>query len=277
MGSPRRAPAHHALVLGAIQGPCELLPISSSAHLELIPWLLHWPYAGLPGGERKRFAVALHAGTAVALAIHMRDELTRELLRLDPRRACVVAMSVAPAALAGHTLQNHIERRLGGPRATARGLIAGALAMALAELSPRVAAGGRRGFEEAGPADGLALGLAQAVALIPGISRSGACLTAARARGFSPPAAQALCWHAGLPVLLGAAAAKAARAGGERGAKEQPAPLTLGAISAFISTLASARPLARALRDRRALLACSAYRCLLATYVLSRLRRPGAQ
>ncbi len=273
MSSDGRAPAlHHALVLGLLQGPCELLPVSSSAHVELVPWLARWPYASLAGSERKSFAAALHAGTGLALAIHMRDELAHELTHLDRRRAIVVALSVGPAALAGYALEEPIEHRLGGPRSIAGGLLTGALALALGELRARRRPGAARAFEDAGGRDGLALGLAQAVALIPGISRSGACLTAARARGFSRPASQALCWHAGLPVLLGAGALKIAPGRGRERTSAQRATLALGAVSAFLSTRASARLLDRRLRDGRTLLACSLYRCLLAAYVLRRSR-----
>lgn len=266
------APAlREALVLGLLQGPCELLPVSSSAHVELLPRLAGWSHAGQTGPERKRFAAALHAGTGLALALRMRAPLTRELAHMDSRRAIVAALSLAPPAIAGYALAEPIERRLGASRPIAAGLLAGALALALSERRARRRPGGGRAFEDARARDGLALGLAQALALIPGISRSGAVLTAARARGFSRGASQELCWHAGLPVLLGAGALELARGGAP--APAQRAALALGAGSAFISTIASSRPLERCLRDRHALLACSAYRCLLAAYVLRRTSR----
>ena len=270
-----------ALALGLLQGPTELLPVSSSAHTTLIPWLAGWPYAGLDGELRKSFEVALHAGAGLALAIDMRAELLEGAVGLDPRRAGVIALSLAPAVLAGSILQRPIERRLGGPRSIAAGLIAGALAMALADA--RRPAPGRR-QQDAGPLDGLALGLAQAAALIPGVSRSGAALTAARARGFARADAHALSWHAALPVILGAGTLKsvgliqrrAARAGG-RGPLapvEELAPKALiaGGAGAFMSTLASARVLRRAPHTDRPLLPYSLYRGLLATLVLTRLR-----
>ena len=76
-------PLRHAVALGLLQGPAELLPVSSSAHTELLPWLARWPYTRLDGEARKSFEVALHAGAALALAIHMRRELLRELAGLD--------------------------------------------------------------------------------------------------------------------------------------------------------------------------------------------------
>src|SRR5271167_1252859 len=123
----------HALALGLVQGPTELLPVSSSAHTVLIPWLAGWPYAELDPELRKSFEVALHVGAGVALAIDMRTELAETAANLDRRQAAVIALSLAPPAIAGYSLQRFIERRLGGPRSIAAGLIAGAVAMALIE------------------------------------------------------------------------------------------------------------------------------------------------
>jgi undecaprenyl-diphosphatase len=260
-----------ALALGLLQGPTELLPVSSSAHTTLVPWLAGWPYAGLDGELRKSFEVALHAGAGLALAIDMRGELLEGAVGLDRRRATVIALSLAPAVIAGSLLQRPIERRLGGPRSIAAGLIAGAVAMAIADRRPR--ATGRR-QQDAGPLDGLALGLGQAAALIPGVSRSGATLTAARARGFARADAHALSWHAALPVILGAGTLKGLALIRRRGATEELAPkaLVAGGAGAFLSTLASARVLRRAPHTDRPLLPYSLYRALLATLVLARLR-----
>jgi undecaprenyl-diphosphatase len=181
----------HAILLGLLEGPTELLPVSSSAHTSLVPLLAGWPYAELEAGLRKSFEVSLHAGAALALAIHARGELRAAAMRLDRRALASLALSCAPAACAGYALQGSIERRLGGPRATAAALASGALAMALADR--RVPA---RHRSDATARDALAIGLAQAVALVPGISRSGAALTAARARGFHRRDATALCWRA---------------------------------------------------------------------------------
>jgi|HubBroStandDraft_6_1064221.scaffolds.fasta_scaffold90527_2 undecaprenyl-diphosphatase len=262
----------HALVLGLLQGPAELLPISSSAHTTLIPWLAGWPYAQLDGQQRKSFEVALHAGAGAALAIHMRRDLLRELARLDRRRAGVIALSLAPAALTGYALGGPIERRLGSPRSIAAGLLAGALAMALAEHR----AGGRsdagRSREDATARDGLALGLAQAAALIPGVSRNGATLSAARWGGFSRRAAHGLSWSAGLPVILGASLLKAARLRRTGLAREQRTALMVGAGAAFLSTRASALLLEPHVREGRRLWPFTLYRCALAVLVLSRVR-----
>jgi undecaprenyl-diphosphatase len=261
-------PLRHALALGLAHGPAELLPISSSAHTALIPWLAGWPYPRLDAASRKRFEVALHSGAGLALAIHMRGELRGELAGLNGRRARVALLALAPSALAGYALERPIERRLGGPRSIAAGLLAGAVAMALAD---RV--GGTRRHEDADARDGLALGLAQAAALIPGVSRNGATLAAARGLGFARGEAQSLSWHAGLPAILGASALEGAHLRRSGAARGERAALALGSAGAFVSTLVSARLLHRRLRDGQALAPYAIYRCLLAVLVLTRLRR----
>jgi undecaprenyl-diphosphatase len=275
-GSRGTLPLRHAVALGLLQGPSELLPVSSSAHTTLIPWLAGWPYARLEAERRKSFEVALHAGAGAALALHMRSGLVRDAARVDRRRAGVIALSLAPPALAGYALEQPIERRLGGLRSIAAGLAAGAIAMALAdgraEGTGINGAHTSRAQEDATAGDGLALGLAQAVALIPGVSRNGATLTAARARGFGRGAAQTLSWHAGLPVIFGASVLKATRMRRNGVPHEQRAALAAGGGAAFLSTLASARLLDRRLRDGQRLWPCSLYRCLLAALVIARLR-----
>jgi undecaprenyl-diphosphatase len=254
-------PLRHALALGLLQGPAELLPVSSSAHTTLIPWLAGWPYARMDGERRKSFEVALHAGAGIALAVHMRKQLWRDATRIDQRRARVIALSLAPPALAGYALGTPIERRLGGPRSIAVGLAVGAVAMALAATAR----------------DGLALGLAQATALMPGVSRNGATLTAARASGFGRGAAQALSWHAGLPVIFGASLLKGARMRRSGVPRGQRAALAVGGGGAFLSTLASARLLDRTLREGGPLWPYSLYRCALAALVVSRPRDPATR
>ncbi|MGO9448644.1 MAG: undecaprenyl-diphosphate phosphatase, partial [Solirubrobacteraceae bacterium] len=120
------------MALGVLQGPTELLPVSSSGHTTLIPWLAGWSYAELDPELRKAFEVALHAGAGAALAIDMRTELIEATRTLDRRRAAMIALSLLPAAIAGYVLEEPIERRLGGPCSIAAGLIAGAVAMTAA-------------------------------------------------------------------------------------------------------------------------------------------------
>ena len=266
--TPAHLPLGHALALGLLQGPTELLPVSSSAHMSLFPLIAGWPYAELDPQLRKAFEVSVHAGAGLALAVELRDELVGGVLHLDRNRASVIALSLAPAAFAGLTLHRVIERRLGGPGSIAAGLAAGSLAMAFAEL--RRAPGTRRSAD-ARPLDGLALGLAQAAALMPGVSRSGATLTAARVRGFSRGEALALSWHAALPVILGASLLTGARLARDGLPRHEGAALATGAVAAFLSTSACAGRL-RGGESRRSLLGLCLYRCLLALTVVRRSR-----
>jgi undecaprenyl-diphosphatase len=187
--------ALEAAALGLIQGAAELLPVSSSAHVAMVPWLLGWEVAAWPPERRKELEVALHCGAGLALA--------PALWRGRPA-VRMLALSLAPPVVAGYLLEERIESRLGGPGAIAGGLLAGALALAAADRgAPR--------RTRVTAADGLALGLAQAAALAPGVSRTGATLAAARARGFSREDASALSFSVAGPVLAGATALKALR------------------------------------------------------------------
>ena len=204
-----------AFLLGLVQGPTELMPVSSSAHLEMVPRLAGWDWEALDPELRKAFEVALHAGTALAMVALRRRELVGELARLDARRASVLVLSFLPAALAGYGLERQIERRLGGPSVTAVGLAVGAVAMALTDRMPQ-----ERQSGHPGALDGLALGVGQAAALVPGVSRNGATLTAARLRGFTREQSNALSRTVALPVI-------AAQGGPARppGGESRPGPV----------------------------------------------------
>jgi undecaprenyl-diphosphatase len=261
-GGPRpRLPLRHAAILGLAQGPTELLPISSSAHTALIPWLAGWPCAELDPELRNSFEAALHAGTAAALLIVMRAELAQALRELDGRGLVSGALALAPPALVGYVLERTIERRPNTPATIAAGLALGAVAMALADTRPAT-----RGRTDACPRDALLVGLAQALALLPGVSRNGATLAAARARGFAREDAQTLSWRAGLPVILGAVALKGRRLAQRGPPPGAGPPLAVGAAGAFLSTLAGA-PLVRPGRRGRPLLPFSLYRLGLALLV----------
>lgn len=252
-----------AAVLGAVQGPTELLPVSSSAHLRIVPWLAGWDLdREVDPEERKMFEVAVHGGAALALLIGQRRLIADELRRLDGRRVAVIACSFLPAVGAGLTLERWIDRYLGGPRATAAGLIAGSVAMVVADGAPRERAAG-----EAGWRDGLAIGLAQAAALAPGVSRNGSTLAAARARGFGRAQANLLSRTVALPVITAAAARKAMKLRSRRVEPELAGASTVGVAVAFASTLASQGLIGVVERDR-ALWPYAAYRVGLAGLIL---------
>jgi undecaprenyl-diphosphatase len=258
-------PLRRAGLLGLVQGPAELLPVSSSAHLNLIPWLADWGWDGLDPEVRKSFEVMLHAGAAAALLIGQRRVIAAELADFDRRRAAVLALSFAPPAVAGYTLERPIERRLGGPGSIALGLVAGSVAMVIADRRPR-----QRGRGEVSPADGLALGLAQAAALIPGVSRNGATLSAARWRRFTREHSNMLSRTVALPIIVGATVLKGVRLRRRGTSPELRRSLAVGAAASFASTLASQRLIALVERDR-ALWPYAAYRTVLAAIVARRL------
>lgn len=306
-----KLPLGQALALGLLHGPSELLPVSSSAHTTLVPWLLGWPYHELDPRLRKSFEVALHAGTAAGLLISppwrsmdgrhgemrgRRGEMggrhgemrgrRGDADRLARPRALVLACASAPPALAGYALGERIERRFGTPATIAVGLLAGAGAMVAGELhgggrlrgsgggQPRngkVPRGTERAAGEADVRDGLALGAAQALALMPGVSRSGMATAAARSRGFASVHADRLCWQAGLPVIAGATLLQSARLA-QRGVRaEHRRALAAGAAAALLSTHLCGRLLSAPAR-MRLLPATIGYRAALAGVVIRRVR-----
>jgi undecaprenyl-diphosphatase len=223
-----RRPEAQAALLGLLHGPAELLPISSSGHVAALPWLLGWEIARWPGERRKELEVALHAGTALALA--------RELIPAR-RELGLVALASAPPVVAAFAGERVVEERLGGPRSLAAGLLAGSAALALADRRR-----GTRVRADATLADGAWLGLAQAAALVPGVSRTGATLAAARWRGFARAEAGRLSFAVAGPVLAGAAALKGARVLAA-GAEAPRGALAAGTAAAFGSALAARRTL----------------------------------
>jgi undecaprenyl-diphosphatase len=262
-----RIPTRRALALGIVQGPAELLPVSSSAHIGLIPWLAGWDWEELDPEVRKSFEVALHAGAAAALLIGQRRTIAEEIRSFDGRRALVLGLSFLPAAIVGYSLERPIEQRLGGPRATAVGLLAGSAAMLIADTRPQ-----RRGRGDATAADGLALGIAQAAALAPGVSRNGITLAAARWRGFSRDQANLLSRTIALPIIVGATVLKGVRLRRRGAAPELRRSMALGVAASFASTLAS-QQLIRLVERDRALWPYAAYRVALAAAILAKLER----
>lgn len=256
-----------ALAYGLLQGPTELLPVSSSGHLVLAPWVLGSDYVELDPELRKSFEVALHAGTAAALVIVLHHEVFEALRDIDGRRIGMILSSMAPAAAAALGLEKIIEGKLSRPEIVVVGLIAGSAAMAWAD--------GRSGVRSRADADwrdGLWLGVAQALALVPGVSRSGSTIVAARARGFDPLSASELSMHVALPVIAGATVLKGVRLKQNGFPASMRAPMAIGVFGAFVSSFASARLIASKHRGR-GLMKYVAYRLLLAAGVTWFTRR----
>ena len=208
-------PIIHAIVLGLVQGLSEFLPISSSGHLLLTPWLFGWNDFSDVSVE-KAFDVALHLGTLIAVIAYFRKDLVvyvREGLRMvvqkekprttEGRLAWLLVVASIPAALFGAIAGNWIDEHLGKPVIIAASLIFFGLLLAWADRRL-----GKRKFEEMNSRDAIVIGLAQVIALNPGTSRSGISISAARILGFDRDTAVRFSFLLSVPVTAGAVAVK---------------------------------------------------------------------
>lgn len=224
-----------AFVLGALQGLTEFLPVSSSAHLSLTPWIFGWQPAGLG------FDLSLHVGTLVALAWYFRAEwralilggitllVNRRVVDDPSRRAWFIIIATIPAAIAGLLLEDLAETVFRAPIVTAIALIVmGALLWLVdakvARTRDRVSMTWR---------DALLVGFAQCLALVPGVSRSGSTITAGRALGFDRSAAAVFSFLMSMPIILAAALLKVPDAVRETGFS---VPLLVGVATAAVSS-----------------------------------------
>ena len=201
----------HAAILGALQGFAEVLPISSSAHLILVPWLLHWPESGLT------FDVALHLGTFLALALYFRrdilemafsavDAIAHRSLNTPARRLpFLIVAATVPAALVGKLFEHQMEEIFrSNPLLIALALIVFGIILGISDIAGRK----RRALDEIKPASALTIGLMQCLALIPGVSRSGITITAGLMLGFTRESAARFSFLLSLPIVAGAALLK---------------------------------------------------------------------
>ncbi|MEQ8717271.1 MAG: undecaprenyl-diphosphate phosphatase [Acidimicrobiales bacterium] len=231
-------PVLHAIVLGIVQGLTEFLPISSSGHLQLVPWLFGWDDFGGDKSLETAFDVALHMGTLVgALAYFRRDVAGLTVGGIDwlrgrrteqGRQAWLLVLSAVPAAIVGVGLQSQIESNDDRIWLTAVMLIVFGLVLFAAD---RVL--GRRTIEQFSVRDALAMGVGQAVALQPGVSRSGVTITVARAIGFEREAATRIAFLMSLPVIAGAGLYQFIDIGGPGGI---PADLRAGFIWGMVTS-----------------------------------------
>ena len=200
-----------ALVLGVVQGATELLPISSSGHLILVPWIADWRYLETHESFNKTFDVALHLGTLVAVVLYFWGDIVRYVRAWvgsirrravetpDERIAWAVAAATIPAAIAGAAGENFIEKKLGQPWQIAITLAVFGVVLWLADRLPQ-----ERRLEDVGVKSGFLIGLAQVLALVPGVSRSGITITAGRLWRLDRDAAARLSFLLLVPVVLGA-------------------------------------------------------------------------
>ena len=198
-----------AITLGAVQGITEFLPISSTAHLILVPWLMGWPDPGAT------FDVALHLGTLVALILYFRNDWLGLITsgigwlrgdRTDPtgHLAIYIVLATIPGALLGALFQHQIETALRSPLIISITLVALALLLVLAERVGRQTTD----IKHITLPDSLTVGFAQALALVPGVSRSGITITAGLFRGMTRATAARFSFFLSTPIIAGAVAKK---------------------------------------------------------------------
>ena len=229
-------------MLGIVQGLSEFLPISSSGHLVLVPWLFGWnDFSDV--AVKKAFDVALHMGTLVAVVGYFWRDLsryvgdgTRYVLRRkqDPtvhgRMAWMFLLATIPAAAVGALLDTWIDDTLGKPWLIGVSLIVFGLLLAWADTLD-----GKRHEDTFTRRDAWRVGIAQALALNPGTSRSGITMTAARTAGFSRTAAARISFVMSVPVISGAVVFKLAKLTQEGVPDGFITPMIVGVIAAAVS------------------------------------------
>jgi len=208
-------PILHAIILGITQGLSEYLPISSSGHLILVPWLFGWDDFAGQDHLKKTFDVALHLGTLAGALAYFRADVMRyaraglRAMRAprqadtDGRIAWFLVLSTVPAALVGALLDSRIEKLDDEIWLIAVMLILFGLLLLYADRLT-----GKRSVEEFRARDAIVMGLGQMIALQPGTSRSGITITTSRWLGFGRDAAARLAFLMSLPITAGAVAYK---------------------------------------------------------------------
>lgn len=207
-------PLIQAIILALVQALTEFLPVSSTAHLVLFPWLLNWPDPGLA------FDVALHAGTLLAvilyffrdwvkliacgLGINYTANATAEEVSVNKRMFWYMVIGTIPAAILGKLFHHQIEDELRKPIIIGISLVVVALAMWWADTKSKL----NRNLDSSNMGDAVAIGSAQALALWPGVSRSGITITAGLFRGFTREAATRFSFLLSTPVIAGAVASE---------------------------------------------------------------------
>jgi len=199
-----------AIVLGIVQGLTEFLPISSSAHLVLVPWLLGWSF---DAESAFVFNVLVQLGTLVSVVLYFRVDLLvmaqalwkgvrsrRPLVDPASRLGWMILLASIPAALAGLLFKDWVEQAFASPLAVCVFLLINAAIMFGAERLARL----ERSLQQVTAQDALAIGAAQALALFPGISRSGSTISAGIVRGLLRPEAARFSFLMSIPVMLGA-------------------------------------------------------------------------
>ena len=198
-------------MLGITQGVTEFAPVSSSGHLIIVPWLFGWTILQNPE-LNKTFDVALHIGTLIGALVYFRHDVARYLAAwvrsirsrsissADERLAWALVVGTVPGAVAGALFESVIEDTLGQPWLIAVMLIAFGVILVWVDRAALI----RRRMADLSVRDGVVLGVAQAVALQPGVSRSGVTITAGRALGLDRESAARFSFLLALPIIAGA-------------------------------------------------------------------------
>ena len=235
-----------AILLGVVQGLTEFLPISSSGHLILVPWLQDYTFLQENESFNKTFDVALHAGTLVAVIGYFRTELwamatgvlrtlrTRVIETDDERLGWAIVVGTIPAVIVGGLGEDWIDEHLGEPWMIAILLIVFGLVLAVADRLPQ-----RRAIDSLSVREGLYLGVAQALALAPGVSRSGVTISAGRVLGLDRDSAARFAFLLLVPAVAGATALKAYGAIDEGLPDGVVGPMIVGTIASAISSYAA--------------------------------------
>jgi undecaprenyl-diphosphatase len=270
-------PILHAIVLGIVQGLSEFLPISSSGHLILVPWLLRWHDFAGHGGEHlnKTFDVALHMGTFVGAVVYfwgdlvtfaragMRSIAQRAVRTTDERLAWLLLLSALPGALLGALGESFIEDHTGKPWLIGVMLIVFGLVLLAADRAT-----GQRDVEDWGRRDAVIMGVSQALALQPGVSRSGVTISAGRWLGLSRDAAARVSFLMSLPIIGGAGLYKGLKLVGDGLPSGFAAPFAWGMVASAITGFIAIWFLLRIIRTR-GFLPFVIYRILAGTFVIA--------
>ena len=252
----------HAIVLGIVQGLAEFLPVSSSAHLALVPWFLHWDDPGLA------FDVALHVGTLIAVLWYFRAQwiaLVRAVFGAgtpeDRKRVGFLIVATIPGAIAGLALEKYADTAFRDPRLIATVLIVMGILLWWAD---KAAASNRR-LPSMTVRDALLVGLAQMFAIIPGVSRSGSTITAGRGLRFSREDAAVFSFLMSMPIIAAAAFLKLPHVLKTEGVT---VPLAAGVIASAVSGWIAIRVLLRFV-SHRSYGVFAAYRVIVGLIVLA--------
>jgi undecaprenyl-diphosphatase len=263
-----------ALIMGVVQGLTEFLPVSSSGHLIVVPFLLGWDDAFLTS---LAFSVMLHIGTLVALLIYFRDDWLRLIpaglaairdrsFRDDPDRklAWLLVAATLPAALVGALFSDIFETQVRQIGLVALTLVVGGAILWIADH-----VGARsKGMQDVSFPVAVGIGAAQAIALIPGISRSGISISAGRLAGLEREAAARFAFLMATPITGGAILFEARKLmTGEAGVTIDTGPLIAGLLASFVSGIIAIRVMLGYLRTR-SLDVFVIYRFVLAAVVL---------